>query len=298
MATVRQDKTDESFRLSARTLVGRSPSCLLRLTDSLASGEHAILSYTGSGWELRDLGSKNGSFVDGMRVQPGTTVAVHQGAIIGFGAKDGWVLEDASAPPLLAVDLATAEVVCAVDGVLVLPTEDDPQASVYETKRGEFIVESEVEPPRKLGGTEVLSVGGRVFRIEPPDIPEGTPFAEEGPAIGNVTLRFHVSRNEEHVDLVILHGDLEIPLPRREHLYVLLTLARLRLEDADEAIAERGWVDRDELQRMLAMGTNALDVAIFRVRRQLTKAGIEGAAEIVEVRPGQRRICTDRIEIV
>lgn len=263
----------------------------------MASGEHALITYTGIGWDVRDLGSKNGTFIDGVRIEPGKSVALSEGSVLGFGAKDGWSLIEGDPPALMAVDLATAEIIPATDGVLALPSDENPAISVYPSGRGDFLLESEGGESRRLLETEVLTVGGRVFRIELPDVSEGTPFVGEGPTIDNVTLRFQVSRNEEYVDLVVVHRDREIPLARREHLYVLLTLARLRLKDAELPSEERGWVDREELLRMLNMETNALDVAIHRARKQLAQAGVERAAGIVEVRPGQRRICTDRLEL-
>ena len=41
-----------------------------------------------------------------------------------------------------------------------------------------------------------------------------------------------------------------------------------------------------------------LDVAIHRSRRRLEMAGVLGSAGIVEVRRGERRFGTDRIQIV
>ena len=87
-------------------------------------------------------------------------------------------------------------------------------------------------------------------------------------------------------------------LERRDHHYVLLTLARIRREDAAASVAERGWVDRRELSKMLSMTTNALNVAIHRARHQLLAAGVGGAASIVEVRGAERRLGTDRFRIV
>lgn len=281
----------------SRSLVGRSRSCALRIEDNGVSGEHALISYTGLGWEVRDLGSKNGTFVEGVRLEAGKPVALAEGSALGFGAKDGWSLVDDTPPVLMAVDLTTAELIPASDGVLALPSDDNPLVSIYPTSHGDYVLESEAGESRRLAEAEVISVGGRVFRVESPETAEGTPFVGEGPSLDNVTLRFQVSRNEEYVDLVVLHRGREIPLARREHLYVLLTLARVRLADSALPPEERGWVDREELLRMLNMETNALDVAIHRARKQLARAGVERAAGVVEVRPGQRRICTDRLEI-
>jgi hypothetical protein len=129
---------------------------------------------------------------------------------------------------------------------------------------------------------------------------EGTATVDSGPSIDTVTMRFAVSRDEEHVVVTVIHRGLEIPLEPREHGYALLTRARQRLDDRAQPLAEQGWLERDQLLRMLGLDSNALNVAIYRARNQLTDAGVDGAAGIVEVRRGQRRIGLepDRLEVV
>src|SRR5258708_32911454 len=52
-----------------RTLiVGRTEDCDLPLADPTVSRRHAELDLTDSGLRLRDVGSTNGTFVDGRRV--------------------------------------------------------------------------------------------------------------------------------------------------------------------------------------------------------------------------------------
>ena len=70
--------------------------------------------------------------------------------------------------------------------------------------------------------------------------------------------------------------------------------------DSDQSLSEQGWLDRDRLLKMLAVDANAMNVAIYRARGQLTAAGVDGAAAVVQVRRGQRRLGLepDRIEIV
>jgi FHA domain len=64
--------------------IGASQRCKLRLIDTShrVSREHAELSWQGSHWVLRDLGSKNGLWVDGQRCQ---TLSVRPGLEIGIG---------------------------------------------------------------------------------------------------------------------------------------------------------------------------------------------------------------------
>jgi pSer/pThr/pTyr-binding forkhead associated (FHA) protein len=64
------------YNLRSRCLLGRSPTCDVRLEDARISGEHARVSWTGHAWELRDLGSRNGTFVLGRKVPAGGRVAL------------------------------------------------------------------------------------------------------------------------------------------------------------------------------------------------------------------------------
>ena len=48
--------------------VGRAPDCGLVIEDSRVSKHHARLVWDGGGWTLQDLGSKNGTSVDGVPV--------------------------------------------------------------------------------------------------------------------------------------------------------------------------------------------------------------------------------------
>jgi hypothetical protein len=49
-------------------ILGRSPNCTVQLEDPRVSGRHALLQVTETGVLVNDLGSTNGTFVDGHRV--------------------------------------------------------------------------------------------------------------------------------------------------------------------------------------------------------------------------------------
>ncbi len=91
----------------------------------------------------------------------------------------------------------------------------------------------------------------------------------------------------------------EKPLEARAYHYMLVTLARLRLKDTESAVAERGWVHREELCRMLAVDNNKLNVDIFRARKQLAGMGVLGAAGLIERRAsGHVRMGVSRTEVL
>jgi len=59
---------------SARTVLGRSPGSCFRLAGTEASRRHAVIERRGGRHTLRDLGSKNGTFVNGQRIVSDTVV--------------------------------------------------------------------------------------------------------------------------------------------------------------------------------------------------------------------------------
>ncbi|MFI1500982.1 FHA domain-containing protein [Streptomyces platensis] len=67
-------------------LIGRAPGSGLRLNHETVSRAHAELRSAGKGWLLRDLGSTNGTCVNGRRVVG--EVAVGPGDHIRFGQVD------------------------------------------------------------------------------------------------------------------------------------------------------------------------------------------------------------------
>lgn len=58
-----------AFSLDAVTTLGRDVNNTIVVDDEFASGRHAVLTYRGRAWYLEDLGSTNGSFVNGILVE-------------------------------------------------------------------------------------------------------------------------------------------------------------------------------------------------------------------------------------
>lgn len=66
-----------SFDLDAITTLGRDVNNAIVVDDPFASAEHAVLTYRGRSWYVEDLGSTNGTFINGR--------AVASVAPLGFG---------------------------------------------------------------------------------------------------------------------------------------------------------------------------------------------------------------------
>ncbi len=63
------DGRSGEFALAVKTTLGRHPANTLRLVDREVSKEHASIERIGTTFLLRDLGSSNGTFVNGRRVR-------------------------------------------------------------------------------------------------------------------------------------------------------------------------------------------------------------------------------------
>ena len=63
------DGKQSEFSLGGKTTLGRHPANTFRLADREVSKEHAVIEKLGAFFFLRDLGSSNGTFINGRRVQ-------------------------------------------------------------------------------------------------------------------------------------------------------------------------------------------------------------------------------------
>jgi len=118
---------DREIELPDRCLVGRSRSCDLVLTTRDVSSEHAVLNWCATHWELRDLGSRNGTHIGEQRLAAGGRAPLAAGARLQFGRESPpWVLVDAGGPRAMAVALVGGERRFAEGGYLVLPGAEEP----------------------------------------------------------------------------------------------------------------------------------------------------------------------------
>ncbi|MCG8424716.1 MAG: FHA domain-containing protein [Proteobacteria bacterium] len=303
MASLRHLSTDHSYELTSAHLVGRGHTCSLQLSSLLVSGEHATVRWTGSEWEVRDLGSSNGTYVDSRRLEPGESVAITSGSQLAFGNRDDVFAVEEVSPPVAAAFAVAGESIYAEQATLFIPNSDDPEFIVFECGQGQWQVEGIDGTQCFVHDGEQLQAGGRIWRLSLPVVRVKTSQPETGPiSLSDITLRFTVSRNEEHVEIMAVGSTRSIALPDRAHNYLLLTLARARRDDcrnADIAEADRGWLYIPELVRMLDITEGQLRVGIHRARSQLKQADVFDARGLVERRPVTRevRLGVSRIEI-
>lgn len=299
MGTLMSPGNDAPRTIPPRLLIGRSAACGLQLDDRFVSSEHAAITWTGRHWEVHDLGSRNGTYVDNARVRPGSYVRLTPGARLAFGKKGQqlWTFVEDTPPAVMAVHTDSKVVRDGTQDLLTLPDDENPETSIFADSQNRWWVDTGNENVRPIKSRDIIETSAGSWVIYLPAVPESTTPAQPQVSFDALTFRFAVKEAESRVKITLISAYGEIDLPEREHGCTLLALARARGEDSSLPVEMRGWRNREELERILDTDANALNVAIYRARQQISAAGVLGAARLVEVRPRQRRFGTDRFEI-
>jgi hypothetical protein len=245
---------------------------------------------------VRDLGSLNGTWLDGRRLAAGERAAVRADARLAFGGDDAWLLADDRGAGPTARNEANGEIVHSTTGLLALPSAGDPQATIYRRADGQWMIERGTEACAIPERAQIDLAGARWSLLLPGELgPVPTTLKAEGSALAlaDISLWFAPSMDEEHVDVRVRTDDgKEWLLPPRSSHYVLLTLARARLEDASSEVVteEHGWIYASRLADMLQYTPERLNLEIFRARSLFAKLGFADAANLVERRTVNRQL--------
>lgn len=294
MAYIERKGSGQRIPVESDHLVGRSHRCTLRLDDERVSNEHASIRWTGEQWLLKDLGSLNRTTVDGHELPVTTSVVLTAGAQISFGHPDQtWILADDSAPGAIAIPDDGGAAVPAIDGLLALPSADDPQVTIHRDRQGAWGIEND-GATQPIADQAPIQVGGRQFRVCLPQVPTQTAPVQGffGKRIADVSITFRVSADLEHIELEVIAGGDRHRFGARTHNEMLLILARTRKQDALQGIPSPscGWMYQDDLCRKAAVDPARLNVDVYRIRRQFAELGLLDPASIVERRSKARQV--------
>ncbi len=309
MGSIRETATAQMQTLEWEHLIGRAgpPKCSLTLDAPHVSGVHAVLRWTGHDWELKDQGSRNGTYLDGVRLDPGAIRAVRKGCRIGFGLPEQeWEIVDESAPGVMVVPLDGGEPRMLEGEMVALPSSDDPQVTVYRRSDGAWVLEhAQHSRVTVLGNGQTFQAAGGLWRFCCPTTAVSTldvPKRDRRIEVASLHLTLSVSQNEEYVHLRATHPGGDIDMGASVYFYLLVTLARRRLADAASGLPDSscGWIDYEELSADPMMAVPQLNLAVHRVRHQFMKAGITNGATIIERRQGLHllRIGTADLSVV
>ena len=291
MASLVSDSDQRRHSVAVRTVIGRAPECHIVETHSQVSGLHAAVEWDGAGWFVRDLGSRNGTFVDGVRLPAGERVAITVGSRLVLGdAGAVYTLVDGSEPVPMAI--CGVDTVHAASGLLALPDASNPEVMLYQSD-GHWLIEDDAGTrPAPL---QILA-DGRMWTVHLPVVLAATADTAGQIWLRDLRLRLAVSQDEEYVEPTLAWSGQSRTLKFKSHHYLLVVLARLRLDDTDQS--DPGWVDAEALVRMMALERRTMNVQVFRARGELFDLGVVDAVGLIERRGTCLRLGIEHVEVV
>ncbi|MBX3184204.1 MAG: FHA domain-containing protein [Polyangiaceae bacterium] len=300
-------KGEQRFEVPVRCLVGRAILADLQLKGRRVSTEHAVVFWKQGAWYVRDLASRNGTYVNGSQLEPRQVARLGRGDVLRFGDPEevfGFAEDDGPVPT--AVHLVSRARCLGRVGALLIPSEEEPEGSVYRQGSGWFAdIQGEVHALTE----PLLTLPSGVWRLDlPPD--EATDPRSlittglDDWTVDALELELQVSRDEERIHAVLSCADERRELGCRSWNALLLLLARVRLGvGLGEAHRERlgdtsgGWVDTTWVASALAESIEKINVDVHRARGGFVRLGVVDAHRVVERRRGQMRIGVSRIRL-
>ncbi len=293
MGTLLNKQTSRQSPLIAEQIVGRASNCGLRLDGAYVSGHHAEIRWGGRQWQLKDLGSRNGSFVNNERLASGTWRALERGDVVSFGDPnvERWELESDERPPPVLVPLAGGEPIVVTGGMLGLPV-NAPEVTLWLDAAQGWWMEPLDKPATALQHGSELEVAGVRYQLVCEEVSPTTELIHRGYYVDTSSLEIRYSLDEEYVEAVAEAEDTQVSLGDRQHHAVLLALARQRLQDRAQGVPEGscGWMYIEDLMDRLKVDRTQLNLHVYRLRQQFLAIGFRNATEVVERRLQTRQV--------
>jgi hypothetical protein len=211
---------------------------------------------------------------------------------VAFGhPEEEWELADDSMPDVMLVNVDTGEQRLFCEAIVGIPSDANPIGTILPSAEGGFRLETQDAPPRNLVNGASFLVDGLLYRFCCPDCVRGTVTTNAQSHSNSIRLEFRVSADEEFVELSYIEKGEVYPLGARSHNHLLLTLARARLRDSQEATPARscGWVYKEDLVAGCE-SPQRVDNDVFRIRQHLGKYDPNLAIEIIERRTRTRQL--------
>jgi hypothetical protein len=307
MARLRHAATNTTHYLDHESLLGRAQSATVRSDVASVSLHHATLRWMDGGvWEIEDLKSRNGTFVDGQRIAPGTAVALKAGSFIALGTRDNrFDFDDASAPTVMLVPLDGGEPRWPLEELIVaLPDPERATYTLFAHPSGIWLLEGPNDT-RPLHHGDIVVANDSRWRFS---CPKGVDRTITAPALSvaaptalgaglgparDLQLQLRVSADEELVQLSLTGSGQTRELDSRACFYLLLTLARCRLRQGlpkGVRLDPDGWIETGTLTDLLRKSEQHLNIDIYRLRRVCAEIGVLDPSNIVERRGPPRRL--------
>lgn len=291
--------------LTSNHIFGRLASAVdTEIKNTAVSRIHFAIEYQEESWWVVDF-SRNGTWVNQTKLEKNQRVRLQEADQIAIGQKQSLVFtwEDNSPPTDLLVQRESAgkpiQQSIALDAPKSVDIADQRVTlTPVDTGWRVNVDESDVI----LVDQDWLQIAQQQWQLLLTNQPENT--AEQllnQQSLDQLELCIHTSLDEETTHVLIDTGHNKIDLKTRSHHYLVLVLARYWVADFNSGVdrTECGWVYVDELSKMLAMAETALNIQVYRIRKQLSTAldGYFLDSEVIIRRRGQVRLGFSKFSI-
>jgi FHA domain len=291
MGVLRSKRDGSRIHLPTQLIVGRASASDLVLPVPSVSASHALVRWSAPHWTLVDLGSRNGTYLNGKRL--GSTTRhqsiIAQGDEVAFAEREeAWTLVDEGPPRASLVPEDGSEPIGLSDAEIRPWSADGVCHGYVYCEAGTWKLEDLAGCIRELRSGDVLHLHGVAFRLQLPAPSPETPCAMEPVAertLATVSLDICVSADEEAATVTAQTCGDRLTLPARSHLYLLAYLARRRLSCTSTNLgnSNEGWAAVDETCHDLAIPTaEALAVTVYRCRKDFERLGFREASRLVD----------------
>lgn len=304
MATIKSLTTGKIITLRANHIFGRSQAKADTLLENKDISQiHASIRWNDSHWIVLDH-STNGTWIDTSKIVPRQTTSLKTGEIIRFGNSNTaiWEVIDLSPPKTMLTPLNNQSPAIEINHIYAIPNEKKPEITIYLSEAGYWIIEKP-NSRKKLNDGDVIYHEEKQWKFSTVNASELTQQSNQTSPISlsEISFRFNVSLDEEHVFIQFTHNNQNFYLGERAHNYLLLTLARQRLKDISQGLdsSSQGWLDIETLSSLLRHDPSHINIQIFRARKKMAELAKDTFTPlaIVERRLGSVRFPYSNIEI-
>jgi hypothetical protein len=270
------------------------------------SRHHAIIELANNKWLIRDV-STNGIWLNDNKIDKNLPYQLSQNDKIDFASpgQNSYVVGSLNNECQYLVSQSNSQNVIEITDQLILPNESDASYIIYFDKLLNywFLEDLNNNDKQALYDGGLVSLYNEQWLFYSANTAAVTKHIECKRKVQSCSLIINVSQDEESTQLSVKANDHTIDLGTRTHHYLVLLLARTRIEDKNANLesTQQGWMYRDDLVKALGIQTNHMNIMVHRIRKQLSEIEHDGMDELnylIETDNGKVRLNCQEITII
>ncbi|MFC3034631.1 FHA domain-containing protein [Pseudoalteromonas fenneropenaei] len=280
-----EQKLEKIYLKSYHTIGRQKMSVDTVLEAPTVSRHHAVIELNDHKWQIRDL-STNGVWLNDRKLDKNLPYELSINDKIDFAApgENSFVVANLDEHSRFLISQGLKKQVINVSDQLLLPDENNPEYILFFDKiMNYWFIENLTNSDRQaLFDGALISLFGEQWLFYASNASKPTEEMLQPEQVAPCTLQFSVSQDEENTQLIVTLDAKEYDLGTRSHHYLLLLLARIRIEDKHNGLElnQQGWQYREDLAKSLGIQMNHMNIMLHRARKQLADLTEQGAPDL------------------